>query len=372
MRSAVVTGMAAISAAGEGLDRFEDALKRGEPLGSDKEIATGRVSRRWLRLARIESFDPVPVIGAAAARRLSQESRMATAAALLAWKDARASERPMPPERTGSFTGTGLGCIHTTAVYLGGVFREGMASASPQLFSESLASAPLGHTAIALDARGPSVAFQCGDTSAIAVIAAARRAILSGRIDRAICVCFEFLPPPLLPVLGRVAGKRKGATLPLFGEGVVAFVLEELQPAHSTKARVYAAIRRCGFASDPEAPLHDWSRDADAWQEAQARAIAEFPFRSVPLGREIPACVVACAPPVEAAAKAESKAIERCRLGQKTIIKVHDVFGAHAAAGGFSIVAGALRAFRERCDALVSAGACGGATAAVMLSSPAD
>jgi hypothetical protein len=82
--------------------------------------------------------------------------------------------------------------------------------------------------------------------------------------------------------------------------------------------------------------------------------------------------VAACLPPSQAAAKAELEAIGRCRLGEPKIIKVGDVFGTHAAAGGFSIAAGALAVSRERCEVLVSAGATGGSTAAAMLSTVGD
>jgi len=322
---------------------------------------------------------------------MSPESRLVTAVCLLAWRAARAAERPLAPERTGTFLGSGFGCLATTAEYLGGIFRDGMAGASPALFAESLPSAPLGHAAIALDARGPSMAFAGGDASVMPALAEASRAIRHGRIDRAVCGAFELMPEDLLRILARLAARS--GRVPHVGEGAVALVLEDLDQAVASGARILAEVLAVALSGDPAARPTGWSEDPRAWADAHAKVLRRLDPEAPP-----PRAVFLHAPPSRGAGRAEATAVaglaavERrapraqeppdpgldpsaARTAYRGVdpmepVDVHRVFGSYAAAGGLTVVAAALQAAHASAPALVSAGAWGGLTAAAVIGPP--
>jgi 3-oxoacyl-[acyl-carrier-protein] synthase II len=367
VRRVAVTGLAAITAAGAGPDTILPALRGESPLGTVEEIALARGRRARVRVARLPEIDPGSLIPAGALRRMSPESRAVVWTCLMAVRDAGAENRAFAPERTGTFTGSGFGCIRTTAEYLDGIFREGLAAASPLLFAESLASAPLGHAAIALGARGTSLAFVSGDASMTAALGAAWRAVRAGRVDRAVCVSFELMPLPLLPLLARLAARRARGREIFVGEGLVALVLEDLDRARASGARVHAELIGVGSEGDPAARPTDWSHDVESWAGAHARALRHAEGAARRIGR-----IFRHGPPSPGAAQAESRAIERLAAGSRPaeILDVHAIFGAHAAAGGISVAAAALSARSCEGLVLVSAGSWGGATSAAVIGAP--
>lgn len=321
-----------------------------------------------IRIARAAEFDASEHVPASHLRKMSPESRLAAAAGLMAWRDAGAPARAILPERTGTFVGSGFGSLTTTAAYLEGIAREGMAAASPLLFSESLLSAPLGHAAILLDARGPSLAFQGGDASMTVVLSEAVRAIRNGRIDRAVCATYEMMPEILVEALVRLAlgaGRRE----PLFvGEGAAALVLEEAGTARASGARIHAEILGTGMAGDPAARPTSWSEDAEAWAAAHGRALAAA-ARAGPVRI---GAVIVHAPPAPRAAQAESRAIDRAAPPEAGAPRrdVHAIIGHHAAAGGIAAAAAVLAARGTAGAVLLSAGSWGGATGAIVLGPP--
>ena len=411
MRRVAVTGVSVLSAAGAGVESFRSALRRASPLGSEEAVPGLAGVPLRVRVARLAGFEPSDVLSAAASRRMSPESCAVTSAAILAWRDAGASGvngpagdvRIVPPGRVGTFFGSSFGCLRTSADYLRGIFQEGMAMASPALFSESLASSPAGHVAIAIDARGASLTCASGDVAMLSALHAAVAAVRQGRVDLAVCGAFEFMPFEVVCALARLSSPRAG--LPSFGEGVVVLILEDLEEARLSGRKVLAEVHGVGLAGDPEARPTDWSRDPQAWSQACARALMRSEGRNHSSGATWPAAagasgaagsmvaadslagagvqptagatasmpagfgaVVLHRPPSDAAARAEAMAVAAFTgAGQATTISdVHRVFGTHAAGGGFTVAA-AILAAPPGSPVLVTGGSWGGATAAAIL-----
>jgi 3-oxoacyl-(acyl-carrier-protein) synthase len=366
MRRVVVTGMGVVSAAGAGVEPFRAALEAGEPLGSVEPSRRSSGRCEPFSVARLGRFDPGEVIRPGALRKMSPESQLVTATFLWAWKDAGTESRPVPAERTGTFLGTGFGCMGTTAAFLREVLTEEMAAASPFLFSELLPSAPLGHAAIALDARGQSVALAVGDVSCLAAVGEGWRAVRSGRLDRAVCGGFDLVTAELAQALSRLSSRSKRRSSA--GEGSVAFVLEDRELALSTGADVIAELIGIGEAGDPVARPTDWSRDPHAWTDAHGRALGHAPPGGLRLGT-----IVRHAPTSEEAALAEDESVRLLpAIGEGArIFEVHRIFGHHAAAGGLSVAAGLLACRQGAGPVMVSAGSWGGATAALLIASSA-
>jgi len=407
VRSVAVTGLSVITAAGGGAEAFAAAISEGRPLGEEREIALPRGRRRRIRVASLGAWEAGEHLSPRELRKMAPESQAVCAAFIAANRGSGAPGRPVPAERVGTYLGSGFGCTRTTEDYLRGLFTEGMATVSPFLFAESLASSPLGHAAIHLDARGPSIALAGGDAAAVAAVAEGWRAIRRGRIDRAICGGFELAGPTLIEVLARLM--EHGSPSSFIGDGVAAFVLEEEEQARAGGAPLLARIVGAGAAGDPRAPRTDWSHDPAAWAAAHDAALAHASrdatlaqtwsavparagrdttlsdagapatpsgFRNShdPLSRAGGAasrlqCVFRHDPPSPAAAEAERRSIERLQAerGASRTEGVHGIFGSYAAAGGLSIAAAILACEESGGLVLVSAGSWGGSTSALVL-----
>lgn len=360
MRRVVVTGVGIVSPAGAGTAPFLAALAANRPLGEEIVHFGARGRPRAHRVARIPPFDREQLLSARKLRRMAELSQIWTLACLLAHRDARlqdADGETSPPEKRGTFVGTGLGCTDTSWEYLEGMFKDGMAAASPFLFAESVANAAGGHSAIELDARGVSVTITCGDASAASAVAAGTRALREGRLEIAYCGGVELMTEPLLGALATLGGP------PHVGEGAACLVLETLESARRRRSAVLAEIAGAGWASDPAAPASSWGCDADVFAAAMRRALSRNEERA-PVGSTL---LHACGWRVSD--RAERLAVERTCPGVPCW-SVTPIFGAHAAAGGLAAAAAACRASTDG-SVLLHAHAWGGAVCALLFRAPA-
>ena len=339
MRRVVITGVGCITAAGVGTDPLRAALASDGPLGEILDIETVRGRRRPVRLARLAPFDRQAVLPSRKLRRMGDLSQLWVICCLLARSDAGwegAGELLPPPEKRGTFLGTGFGCIDTTWEYVMGMLREGAATANPYLFAESVDNAPAGHSAIELDTRGADITLTCGDASAATALDMAAQAVREGKLEMAYCGGVELMPEPLVRVLATL---RSPAFL---AEGGACLILESLDLAKSRKARVYAEVAGSALGSDPKAPATDYSRDPGALERVIRRALASaagqdpVPVESI---RKVFLHAAVGAP----ADSAERAAVERICPGVPTQ-SVASKTGNLAAAGGLSLVAAAVEA----------------------------
>jgi 3-oxoacyl-[acyl-carrier-protein] synthase II len=366
VRRVVITGVGCLSAAGVGKDPFLASLLADRPPAEPVEVEGVHGPRRPLRLAFIPAFDREFFLPSRKLRRMGDLSQLWVIACLLALSDSgRDVSSPLPPpERRGVFLGTGFGCIDTTWQYLEGMFRDGAALANPFLFSESVANAPAGHSAIELNARGANLTLTCGDASAAAALERGARWIREGRLEMAWCGGVETMPRPLLRILANLSAP------PFVGEGCVCFLLETLEAARSRKAKIHAEVAGGALGSDPGAPPLEWSRDSHAIARVLGRALD-----SCDREQPRPAAVFRVylhAPGLPLCDAAERAAAERLLPGAERITLTEKA-GAFAAAGGFPLLAAALDlSGRSGTDAgeaahLVSASSWGGGLAALLL-----
>lgn len=362
MRRVAVTGMSVLSGAGTTVGAFREVLERGESLGVEEQVSLPRGGRRSIRRIALRGFQPGDWIPPNRLRKMSVEAQVVTVSFLAAWKEAGAAERAVPPERTGTYLGTGFGSMLTTAMYLRGIFTDGLDAASPILFSESLANSPLGHVAIRLDARGPSIGLAGGDAGFLVALGEACRALRGGRIDRAVCGGYEGISREILGIIARLSSRT--GEIPPIGEGAVAFVLEEMEAARSSGAPILAELIALGEAGDPKARPTDWSHDPRAWSAAHERALRHL---STPRLRT----VVRHGPPSPRAREAEATALDRLEgsHGAPRVREVHRFLGSYAASGGLTAAAAVLACGEEKGSVLVSGGAWGGSTVAAVISS---
>ena len=211
-------------------------------------VETVRGRSRRMKLARMAVFDREAYIPSRKLRRMSDVSQVWVITCSLARADAGLDKEGAldahSPERRGTYLGSGFGCTQTTWEYLLGMLRDGAGMANPFLFSESVANAPAGYSAIEMDTRAASITFTCGDASAAAAVAFAARAIRTGRLDLAYCGGVEMFSPPCFARWRRWARPRSSARSvcsPPRVDGCGA----------SRGARVYAELAADASASDP-------------------------------------------------------------------------------------------------------------------------
>lgn len=374
MNRAAITGIGYVGPAGQGIAALDGALRARSPLGQLERIETLRGRAREMRVARTAPFDRESFLPSRKLRRMGEASQVWVIACQLARADAGLKEagdgdNPCPPDRRGTYLGTGFGCTDATWEYLTGMFMDGPGLANPFLFSESVANAAAGHGAIEFDTRGCSLTFTCGDASALTAVEFAARAIRDGRVEMAYCGGVEVLSQPLVRVLSTIAS-------PSFaGEGCICFLLESFDFARARGARIHGELIGGGLTSDPAAGACDWSRDPGPMRAAMRRAIdasaeAEPGIRP-PISRVF---LHACGAPATDAAEREAAASVGSRAELREITSITGTF---AAAGGIGLAA-ALGAGGERSASdfsLVNSLSWGGGSVALLLRSaarPAD
>jgi 3-oxoacyl-[acyl-carrier-protein] synthase II len=359
-RRAVITGVGIVAPTGLDAGDFLRAALGERPIGSPEAVATLRGRTQQVRVARIPGFDREAHLPSRSLRRMGNVSQVWTIACLLARAGAGLSgEAPTihPPERRGTYLGTGFGCIDATWDYLVPVMQEGASTASPFLFSESVANAPAGHSSIAVDTRGTAVTFTCADSSAAVAVSRAAEAIRQGRVDVAWAGGIDLMVPPLLRVLAALG-------VPAVSEGAVCFVLEEAEAARRRGARAFTEVAAGGLASDPRTAATQWPRDAAAWENAMRRAGAPETAARV-------AEIYLHGPTDPRAREAEQAAAMRLFRAAR-VVRAGDAMGMFGAGGGFPLAAAVLAATqgdgaKADVDRLVSSGAWGGTLACVRL-----
>ena len=338
MRRVAITGIACAGAFGWNLPALGDAVASEQPGGAIEEVVSTRGRVRRMRVARLAPFARDSVLPSRTLRRMGEVSQVWTICCLQAVRDAGMESLAacaVPPERRGTFLGTGLGCTDTTWSYLTGLNADGAGMANPFLFSESVANAPAGHSAIELDTRGTTISFTCADASAATAIAHAARAVADERLDAAWCGGVDIVSEPMLHALAAL-------DVPFVSEGAVCFLLEPLATARARGARVYAELAGWGAASDPAAGATSYGTDAApierALRAALGRARREAGQPVLPVST-IYLHAAADGP----ASGAEQRAAARVCPGAAAL-SLHGRLGALGAAGGFPLAAAALQA----------------------------
>lgn len=289
LSSVVVTGLGAVHAAGCGREAVAAALRDSETHASEVDRSAGYHRPGGSRLAALtDGLDLSPWLTPAAARRMSQPSRLAVAAAKMGLEDAGLALDAEGPS-TAVVVANAHGPTSILEKILTQNFRQGPLSVSPALFTESVANAPAAQVAIACGALGPNLTVVQRDSGPLIAVAQAAAEITAGRVSRAVVVAVDELTPLLHAILDRFNAlatpdedgaeaarpfdrRRNGA---LAAEGAAAWVLESEATARDREGRVLARLRSGTSAFDPRSPRSGWSRDPGPLAEACVRFFRE-------------------------------------------------------------------------------------------------
>jgi 3-oxoacyl-[acyl-carrier-protein] synthase II len=173
---------------------------------------------------------------------------------------------------------TAFGPAFYTEKLLESIFTLGPESASPAIFTESVASAAASQVAIALRARGPSLTVTQREAGPLVAVGEGVRLLRSGRARRVVVGAVEEMTPLLHAILDRfraLARDTNGhaeAARPfdrrrngfLAGEGSTCLVLERGAEAEARGGRPLCRVAAAFSAFDPSAPAVDWGRGDEA------------------------------------------------------------------------------------------------------------
>ncbi|MEZ5313334.1 MAG: beta-ketoacyl synthase N-terminal-like domain-containing protein [Thermoanaerobaculia bacterium] len=270
MSDVVVTGLGVVGPFGVGREALAEALAAGRtqtvevaPRGACRAGAADRAARVTADLAKL--------LPPGAGRRMSPPARFAVSATRLALADAALADGT-DLTTTGIVTGTCWGPAFVTEQLLRQIFQQGPESASPALFTESVANAAAAQVALTFGARGPTQTITQRESSDLLALAEGARLLRTGQCERVLVGVVEEWVPILHELLARAragarpAGARAAAARPfdrdrdgfVQAEGSAVFVLETEAAARERGARVHCRLLASVAGFDSSAPAHDW------------------------------------------------------------------------------------------------------------------
>lgn len=272
-RTILLTGMGTLGAYGLGSDRLAEALAQGQATTTEIDRSAGYHLPEGARLA---SLVPPGLLGGllspGESRRMSPPSKLAVAASRQALRCAGLAGTD--EDRTAVVVATAFGPSTNTEGLLKQILCEGPESASPSLFTESVANAPAAQIAIALKARGPSLTVCQREAGPLIALGRAAAEVASGRARRALAGSVDEMTPLLHALLDRFGALARSApegeemARPfdrnrsgfLAGEGATLLVLETEEDLKERAGRALARVLGFGSAFDPTAPPAGWGK----------------------------------------------------------------------------------------------------------------
>ena len=294
-RRVVVTGIGTVNAlVSGGASALAGAL--AEARGGIRPVAAFSVADCSSHLAaEVDDAMHELLIDPGEARRLSRVCRLAVAAARLAVADARIEGG----DRLAIVVGSEHGDFRSTQEFAEGYLRRGPAGLSPMLFPNTVMNTMAAASAIAVEARAPSLTLNqetvVGDLAVArgaSLVAAGRAdAVVAGGVDEVCEVLYRELSAlgALSPMAnGGAEGCRPFArdhNGPVLGEGGTFLVLEAWEHATRRGARVLAAIADMAWGNVP----------VSSHRASVARRDGQSPVhRLLRAQREAPAAVRRC------------------------------------------------------------------------------
>ncbi|NMC75325.1 MAG: beta-ketoacyl synthase [Geobacteraceae bacterium] len=234
----VITGLAAITAAGVGLDPLRETVRTGvsalRPVPA--ELAGGE-GHLW---GRADSFRAADFMSPLKARKFDRCSLFAVVAAGMALLDAGIVPSAFGAERVGIVLGCGFGGIANSEEFLRGYFTRGSDGLVPMLFPNTVPNAPASNASIEHGLKGPNVTFVQRFCSAEAAFEMACRFLEEDRADIMLTGGVDELNPFMIRAfrdMGQLRRHGRG-----FSEGAGILVLEKGAVARRRGCAIRASV----------------------------------------------------------------------------------------------------------------------------------
>ncbi len=285
----MVTGLGTVGSFGGGRDDLAAALLAGRPHLSPVDRSAGYHQPGGAgRAALLDGYDLSSWVPPREGRRMSPPSKLALAAARMALGDAGRESTAGAGDLSAAVVviSTAFGpCSYTESLLK--QILDSPESASPFLFTESVANAPAAQIGIATGARGAGITIAQREAGPLLAVARGATEIAAGRAPLALAGTVEEMTPLLHSVLDRFGAlahpeelaspfdRRRGGFLA--GEGATVLVLEEETPATPASAgrrRPLAHLLAWGRAFDPSATAAGWGEGHAALARALLGCLA--------------------------------------------------------------------------------------------------
>ncbi|BEH08803.1 MULTISPECIES: beta-ketoacyl synthase N-terminal-like domain-containing protein [Geobacter] len=233
-----VTGLAAISAAGVGIEPLRETVAQCKCRLTPIPVEVlGEGGYHWGKADAFRAADFMPPLKA---RKFDRCSLLATVAAGMALADAGIDPKGGDPTRIGIALGCGFGGIANSVEFLSGYFSRGVEGLVPMLFPNTVANAAASNASIEHGLKGPNVTQVQRFCSAEAAIQMACRFLEEGRADVMLAGGVDELTPLMMAGF-RAAGQLRTYARS-FSEGCGILVLERRDHAEQRAARLRGRI----------------------------------------------------------------------------------------------------------------------------------
>ena len=257
MRRVVITGMGCVTPIGNDVPTFWESLKTGKcGIGPITHFDTADYKVKVA--AEVKDFDPLQYMEKSDLRKYDVFCWYAMAAATQAVEESGIKDT-LPPERIGTYFGSGIGGMKTFAEEQGVLMEKGPRRVSPFFVPGMIINMAGGLIAIKYNFQGASIPIVTACATGNNAIGEAYRAVKHGYLDAVLTGGAE---AAILPI--GVAGfsnmkalsttedpaaacvpfdaRRNGFVM---GEGAGALMLEEYEHAKARGAKIYGEI--CGY-----------------------------------------------------------------------------------------------------------------------------
>ena len=263
MRRVVITGLGAITPIGNNVTEFWNGIKEGK-CGIDKITAFDTSDFKVKLAAEVKGYNAEDYFDRKEAKRLDKFSQYAIIAAKEAWKDSGLEKEKENMERVGVILGSGIGGIETIETENRKCFEKGPDRVSTMYIPMAISNMATGNVAIAIGAKGESMAMITACATGTHCIGESFRMIKHGYQDIVLAGGTESSITPLsiagfsnIKALSKSEDKTR-ASIPfdkerngfVMGEGAGIIILEELEHAKARGAKIYAEIVGYGATSD--------------------------------------------------------------------------------------------------------------------------
>lgn len=260
----VITGLAAISPVGIGVDKFWDSLINGRTgIGPLTRFPTDQYPTKIA--GEVKDFDPSLYMDKKEAKRMDRFTQFAVAGAKMAALDAKLDLDQLEKDRVGVVLGSGIGGIETMEESCRVLTEKGPGRVSPFFVPMMIGNMAAGQVAIALGVTGPNITVVTACASGTNAIGDAFKLIQRGAAEVVISGGTEASITPLalagfcaMRALSTNNEEPEKASRPfdaqrdgfVMGEGAGIVILESLEHAQKRGARIYAEVLGYGATAD--------------------------------------------------------------------------------------------------------------------------
>ena len=263
-RRVVVTGVGLVTPLGTGTKKTWEGLLNGSSgIGPITRFdASAHASQI---AAEVKDFEPSDWFEKKQAKTLDHFVQYGIAAAELAIQDSGLKLTEELSERVGVITGCGMGGLPTIEEYHGVLMNRGPRRITPFFIPRVIPNMPSGHISMRFDAKGPNLSLSTACAAGTHAVGEAFRHIAFGDCDVAITGGTESVICPLavggfssMKALSTRNDDPEHASRPfdlerdgfIIAEGAGMILLEELDAARASGAKIYAEMVGYGQSSD--------------------------------------------------------------------------------------------------------------------------